>query len=214
MSSTLRESGGALAGVVPDRRLCHIGEHFVRSADRRIVQRSIASTVVAADGAAGGGAGGVLSGITVVEMSMVLAAPMCCALMADMGATVFKVEPPGGEIWRKDGPPAQFQQLNRGKRSIVLDTRKQPEALKALKQLIAKADVFVTNLREPALKAQGLDYDTLRHEFPRLVYAHMTAWGRDGPKKDDPGCALTTASPYVLTTCSSMWWRVDYAQMT
>ena len=54
--------------------------------------------------------GGILEGVTVVEMSMVLAAPMACALMADMGATVLKIEPPQGEIWRRDGPPEQFQQ--------------------------------------------------------------------------------------------------------
>jgi crotonobetainyl-CoA:carnitine CoA-transferase CaiB-like acyl-CoA transferase len=160
-------------------RLRTIGEHVIQQGQQ---QPSPAPTAAAA-----GGGGGVLSGVTVVEMSMVLAAPMCCALMADMGATVLKVEPPGGEIWRNDGPPEQFQQLNRGKQSVVLDVRKQPEAMVALKKLLAKADVFVTNLREPALLAQGLDYETLRHEFPRLVYAHMTAWGRGGPKKDDPG---------------------------
>ena len=174
-------------------RLRAIGEHIIcgrASASNKPERVAPAAAAAAADGTPNDG-GGVLSGITVVEMSMVLAAPMCCALMADMGATVLKVEPPGGEIWRKDGPPAQFQQLNRGKRSVVLDVRKQPEALKALKQLLAKADVFVTNLREPALQAQGLDYDTLRHEFPKHVYAHMTAWARDGPKKDDPGCAIT-----------------------
>ena len=147
---------------------------------------------------------------------MVLAAPMACALMADMGATVLKIEPPQGEIWRRDGPPEQFQQcapqrraapaqpdamrlsahlrLNRGKRSIVLDTQNDPAAMTALKKLIATADVFVTNLREPALRAQGLDYDTLSKDFPALVYAHMSAWGRQGPKKDDPGCAPSLPS--------------------
>ena len=62
-----------------------------------------------------------------------------------------------------------------------------PEAMAALKKLLGTADAFVTNLRQPALESQGLDYDTLSKEFPGLVYAHFTAWGRDGPKKDDPG---------------------------
>ena len=62
-----------------------------------------------------------------------------------------------------------------------------PEAMAALKKLLGTADAFVTNLRQPALESQGLDYDTLSKEVPGLVYAHFTAWGRDGPKKDDPG---------------------------
>ena len=62
--------------------------------------------------------------------------------------------------------------------------------MEALKRLLAKADAFVTNLRQPALESQGLDYNTLKKEFPALVYAHFTAWGRQGPKKDDPGYNL------------------------
>jgi crotonobetainyl-CoA:carnitine CoA-transferase CaiB-like acyl-CoA transferase len=56
---------------------------------------------------------------------------------------------------------------------VVLDTQRSPAAMAALKQLLAGADVFVTNLREPALRKQGLDYDTLKQEFPGLVFAHM-----------------------------------------
>jgi crotonobetainyl-CoA:carnitine CoA-transferase CaiB-like acyl-CoA transferase len=146
-----------------------------------------ASTTTSSPPASSSNGVSILHGVRVVELSMVLAAPMACALMADMGAVVIKVEPPGGEIWRRDGPPEQFQQLNRGKRSIVLDTKKDPRAMQALKVLLATADVFVTNLRQQALVAQGLDYESLHHHFPRLVYAHLSAWGREGPKKDDPG---------------------------
>ena len=139
-----------------------------------------------------------LKGLLIVEMAMVIAAPQACALMADMGARVIKVEPPGGEMWRKNGMPASgldrrgetftvgFESINRGKESMVLDM-KEPTHMEALKRLLAKADAFVTNLRQPALESQGLDYDTLKKEFPALVYAHFTAWGRQGPKKDDPG---------------------------
>ena len=142
-----------------------------------------------------------LKGLLVVEMAMVIAAPQACALMADMGARVVKVEPPGGEMWRKNGMPASgldrrgetftvgFESINRGKESIVLDM-KEPTHMEALKRLLAKADAFVTNLRQPALESQGLDYNTLKKEFPALVYAHFTAWGRQGPKKDDPGYNL------------------------
>ena len=86
---------------MPSRRLAAIGGH--------LGARAGAANAAAASGAPGG-AGGILAGVTVVEMSMVLAAPMACALMADMGATVLKIEPPQGEIWRRDGPPEQFQQ--------------------------------------------------------------------------------------------------------
>eukprot|EP01048_Picozoa_sp_COSAG05_P029043 COSAG05_NODE_9342_length_630_cov_1.259887_1_plen_152_part_10 len=118
-----------------------------------------AASVGGAAVAASAGADGVLKGVRVVELSMVLAAPMACAMLADMGAEVVKVEPPSGEIWRRDGPPEQFQQLNRGKRSVVLDTQKDLAAMAALKKLLAGADVFVTNLRQQALVAQGLDFE-------------------------------------------------------
>ena len=87
---------------MPSRRLAAIGGH--------LRARAGAANAASAAGPQQAGAGGILDGVTVVEMSMVLAAPMACALMADMGATVLKIEPPQGEIWRRDGPPEQFQQ--------------------------------------------------------------------------------------------------------
>ncbi|KAJ9448425.1 E-cinnamoyl-CoA:R-phenyllactate CoA transferase [Diplonema papillatum] len=136
-----------------------------------------------------------LSGIRVVELATVIAGPACAAVMADFGADVVKVERPGGDSWRGDratktpddpwGGP-HFAQNNRGKRSVVLDL-KQPGHLQALRRLIRTADVFVTNVRYPALKRMGLDYESLKAEHPRLIFAILTAWGLQGERSGDPG---------------------------
>jgi len=145
-----------------------------------------------------------LTGIKVLELATVVAAPSACAMLADMGATVIKVEHPQipdyVRSWRKrdDGSktadPAQydrgvgsgFSQFNRGKKAIAIDYS-QPEGLQVLKRLLTDTDVFVTNVRLKALEKVGLDYPTLNKEFPRIVYGHLSAWGLSGPRRDDPG---------------------------
>eukprot|EP01059_Diplonema_ambulator_P036404 TRINITY_DN9055_c0_g1_i1.p1 TRINITY_DN9055_c0_g1~~TRINITY_DN9055_c0_g1_i1.p1 ORF type:complete len:420 (+),score=56.62 TRINITY_DN9055_c0_g1_i1:155-1261(+) len=112
-----------------------------------------------------------------------------------MGAEVIKVERPGGDGWRGDraaktpeskaGGP-HFAQNNRGKKSIVLDLKKDSH-LEALRRLLKDADVFITNVRYPGLQRMGLDYESLSKENPRLIYAILTAWGLKGDRKDDPG---------------------------
>eukprot|EP01060_Flectonema_neradi_P011217 TRINITY_DN18319_c0_g1_i1.p1 TRINITY_DN18319_c0_g1~~TRINITY_DN18319_c0_g1_i1.p1 ORF type:complete len:431 (+),score=74.74 TRINITY_DN18319_c0_g1_i1:45-1295(+) len=138
---------------------------------------------------------GMLNGLRVVELATVIAAPACCALMADFGAEVIKVERPGGDGWRGDraaktpndpsGGP-HFAQNNRGKKSIVLDL-KNPQHLEALMKLLATADIFVTNVRMQGLAKMGLDFDSLHAKFPKLIYGILTAWGMSGPKQNDPG---------------------------
>ena len=135
----------------------------------------------------------ILEGVKVIELATVAAAPACGAMLADYGAIVTKVEEPKGDIWRgntvvsKDMKwGAYFDQENRGKRSIVLDL-KADGAVATLKQLLAGADVFITNVRFVSLQKLGLDYATLSCEFPRLIYAHLSAWGRGGPDRDLPG---------------------------
>eukprot|EP00747_Dinoflagellata_sp_TGD_P167696 gnl/TRDRNA2_/TRDRNA2_192584_c0_seq1.p1 gnl/TRDRNA2_/TRDRNA2_192584_c0~~gnl/TRDRNA2_/TRDRNA2_192584_c0_seq1.p1 ORF type:complete len:450 (-),score=67.64 gnl/TRDRNA2_/TRDRNA2_192584_c0_seq1:73-1245(-) len=122
-----------------------------------------------------------------------------------MGANVIKIEPPDAPDitrgWGNGDDPAQtatpalqakgeggsaFAQANRGKRSLVLDFTK-PAGLAVLKQLLATADVLVTNIRLQSLRKVGLDYETLSPLFPRLIYAHFTAYGRSGPRVNDPG---------------------------
>lgn len=139
-----------------------------------------------------------LEGLKVVDYATYIAAPGCAGLLADWGADVVKVEPPGGDPIRKffesigtdsDGNPV-FDLDNRGKRSIVLDTSR-PEGKEALRRLARDADVFVTNVRPSGLARAGLDYASLSALNPRLVYASVTGYGLTGPDADRPGFDIT-----------------------
>jgi len=137
-----------------------------------------------------------LSGLRVVELSTFVAAPACTKLLVDWGAEVIKVESGKGDPFRTFGPffkvPATeeenplFDTLNGGKRCVTLDIRN-PEGMQLLHRLLETADIFVTNNRDKALVKAGLDYDSLKGKFPRLIYAHLTGFGDVGPKKDNPG---------------------------
>ncbi len=133
-----------------------------------------------------------LEGIRVVEMAVWVAAPAAGGLMADWGADVVKIESPAGDPMRDVGkvvvgldlpssPP--FTLDDRGKRSVVLDVR-QEEGRSLARKLIQEADVFLTNYRAEALQRLGLDYASLSTENPRLIYAHITGHGQDGPDRD------------------------------
>lgn len=137
-----------------------------------------------------------LKGIRVVELGTYMAVPAAARLLADWGAEVIKVEPPGGEAWRTIGnsygvPYSEscnplFEVPNANKRAIALNLRSK-EGLAVLGKLLEHADVFLTNARRRALVKMGLDYETLKERFPRLVYAHFTGYGAVGPDKDLPG---------------------------
>jgi crotonobetainyl-CoA:carnitine CoA-transferase CaiB-like acyl-CoA transferase len=129
-----------------------------------------------------------LRGIRVLDLSAVLSGPMCTALLADQGAEVLKVEPPGGDLSRRIGPAkgdmsAMFIAANRGKRSIVLDL-KRADHLQVLRDLARRADVLVENFRPGAMARLGLDHGTLSDCNPRLVYASITGFGQSGPYAD------------------------------
>jgi len=129
-----------------------------------------------------------LHGICVLDLSAVLSGPMCTALLADQGASVIKVEPPGGDLSRRIGPAkgdmsAMFIAANRGKRSIVLDL-KRTEHLQVLHQLVRRADVLVENFRPGAMARLGLDHATLGAANPRLIYASISGYGQSGPYAD------------------------------
>ena len=129
-----------------------------------------------------------LHGIRVLDLSAVLSGPMCTALLADQGAEVIKVEPPGGDLSRRIGPAkgdmsAMFIAANRGKRSIVLDL-KRAEHLQVLHALASRADVLVENFRPGAMARLGLDHATLAAAHPRLIYASITGFGQSGPYAD------------------------------
>ena len=128
-----------------------------------------------------------MTGIRVVEMGVWVAGPSCGGLLADWGAEVVKIEPPGGDPFRglygSAAVNGAFEMDNRGKRSLALDVGS-PAGREVAVELIAGADVFVTNLRQRALDRWGLDYGSLRERFPRLVYASVTGYGAEGPEKD------------------------------
>jgi crotonobetainyl-CoA:carnitine CoA-transferase CaiB-like acyl-CoA transferase len=130
--------------------------------------------------------GGALAGLRVVDQTQVMAGPFCSMLLADMGAEVIKVEPPGGEDTRymepeiRPGVSAVFLAVNRNKRSIVLDL-KQPAGVTVLRRLAATADVLVENYRTGVARRLGIDYETLRAVNPRLVYCSISGFGQTGP---------------------------------
>jgi crotonobetainyl-CoA:carnitine CoA-transferase CaiB-like acyl-CoA transferase len=138
-----------------------------------------------------------LQGVKVVEMATWVAGPSCAAVMADWGAEVIKVESPIGDatrIFAPDTPESPgnpiFTNENRGKRGVVLDIS-QPAGRRALKALLRDADVFVTNVRPGSLKKLGLDYESLKGEFPRLIYTAVTGFGLSGPDADKPAFDIT-----------------------
>jgi crotonobetainyl-CoA:carnitine CoA-transferase CaiB-like acyl-CoA transferase len=130
-----------------------------------------------------------LTGVKVVELGLWLAGPACAAILADWGADVVKVEPLGGDPFRgyaymfggRDNPP--FELDNRGKRSIAVDLRTD-EGRQIGLDLVADADVFVTNYRPGGLDRLGFDWASLHDRNPRLVYASLTGYGLDGPERD------------------------------
>ena len=141
-----------------------------------------------------------LTGVKVVELATFIAAPCCARYLADLGADVIKVERPRGDDLRytavNEGRPfgdpedSSFTLENTGKRCITLDT-KSSAGREALEKLIAEADVFVTNWRQPALERAALDYDTLKKKYPKLIYGIVSGYGEKGPDKDLPGFDFT-----------------------
>lgn len=151
-----------------------------------------------------------LEGIKVVEHATYMAAPGAGGMLRDWGASVIKIEPPGGDPIRKffqtigtditDNPVFAFD--NRGKQSIVLDTNSD-EGRGVLKQLAEDADVFLTNVRPGGLSRSGLDYESLSKINPKLVYCSLTGYGLEGEDRDRPGFDV-----------ASFWARSGVAALT
>ncbi|MES2183990.1 MAG: CoA transferase [Pseudomonadota bacterium] len=134
---------------------------------------------------------GPLAGMRVVDLTINVLGPVCTQILGDMGADVIKVEAPGGDQNRRNGPARSenmavfFLVMNRNKRSVELDL-KQPEALEALMRIVETADVFVHSLRASAAERLGIGYAAVRKRNPRIVYASAPGFRGDGPRKDDP----------------------------
>lgn len=138
-----------------------------------------------------------LHGIRVLDLSRILAGPYCTMILGDLGADVVKVEnPDGGDDTRAWGPPfiagesAYFLGVNRNKRGITLNL-KNPRGRDILRALAVKSDVFVENMRPGTLERWGLDGGSLRALNPKLVACSLSAFGKTGPYRDDPGYDFT-----------------------
>jgi len=123
-----------------------------------------------------------LDGLLVADLSRVLAGPYCSMLLADMGATVIKVESAGGDDTRtwvpptKDGVATYYMSINRNKKSIVLDFGN-PDDLALVKKLVSKADICLENFKVGGLKKFGLDYESVSVDNPSLVYLSISGFG-------------------------------------
>ncbi len=136
-------------------------------------------------------ASGPLDGVRVLEFTQIIAGPLSCQLLADLGAEVIKIEPPHGEPWRLNAQfiPLEsktYQGLNRGKQSFAIDLG-HPAARDIIYKLIPDIDVVVINYRPDVPEKLGIDYETLRAIKPDLIYADNTAFGREGPWANRPG---------------------------
>jgi CoA:oxalate CoA-transferase len=134
----------------------------------------------------------ILDGIRVIDLSTFQAAPFCCQILADFGADVIRVEPPGGAVDRELGPFSQngeniaVAMYNRNKRGLTLNLKSR-KGREIFNRLVRKSDVVVNNLTLGAVSSLRVSYTALRRINPRLIYASVTAFGRSGPYAERPG---------------------------
>ena len=137
-----------------------------------------------------------LKGIKVLELSTFVAAPTCGRLLGDWGADVIKIEAGKGDAWRVFGSThgvisteeenPMFDLVNAGKKSLVLNL-KSSEGLDILFKMLETTDIFLTNTRNQSLRKLGIDYDSIKERFPRIIYATITGFGERGPEVNNPG---------------------------
>jgi len=147
---------------------------------------------------------GPLTGVTVIDLTRVMAGPFCTMLLADMGAEVIKIEDPrGGDDVRSfppivDGWSSYFLGLNRNKKSVTLDL-KTPGGRDVLTRLIGRADVLVENFKPGSLARLGFGYDAASALNPRLVYCSISGYGQTGPRSH-----LSGYDPVIQAECGLM----------
>ena len=139
---------------------------------------------------------GPLSGMRVLDLSHVMAGPVCALMLADMGADVIKIERiPVGDDSRQmltpniKGESAAFMMMNRNKRGLALDLKK-PKGQEVLKRLVTNADALIENYRKGTMEKFGLGYDVLSAINPGLIYCEVSGYGRTGPMADQGGFDL------------------------
>lgn len=141
-----------------------------------------------------------LDHIRVIDLSRVLAGPLCTQILGDLGADIIKVERPGsGDDTRYWGPPflkdenntdttesAYYLSANRNKRSVAIDIT-QPEGQELIHRLLEESDVLIQNFKTGGLEKYGLGFEQVRARHPHIVYCTITGFGREGPLASEPG---------------------------
>jgi crotonobetainyl-CoA:carnitine CoA-transferase CaiB-like acyl-CoA transferase len=133
-----------------------------------------------------------LDGIKVIDLTQNVAGPYASMILAEMGAEVIKVEPPNGDATRTWGPPfwegisPTFLAINRNKKAITINIKDEKEREQLIKE-IKDADVFLVSSRPGIMGKYGLDFESLMEINSQLIYGEVTAFGKNGPKKDEPG---------------------------
>ncbi len=147
-------------------------------------------------------------GLRVLDFSTTIAGPHCTRMLADMGAEVIKIESVEGETMRtrpplRNGFSTVFGQLNVGKKSLVLDL-KSPDAVDAVRRLVANTDILVENFRPGVMRRLKLDYGSLRELNPKLIYCSISGYGQTGPSAELPAYApvIHAASGYDMAHLS------------
>lgn len=144
-----------------------------------------------------------LDGIRVLDLSRVLAGPVCTQILGDLGAEVIKIEKPGeGDDTRQWGPPflkdtngadtresAYYLSCNRNKKSVTVDISK-PEGQKIIHALAAKSDILIHNFKVGGLDKYGLGFEAMHEKHPHLIYTAISGFGQDGPLASEPGYDL------------------------
>jgi crotonobetainyl-CoA:carnitine CoA-transferase CaiB-like acyl-CoA transferase len=158
---------------------------------------------------------GILNGIKVLDLTRVIAGPLCTQALADMGATVYKIERPGeGDDTRRMGPflpdpqdgtdsndSALYLAYNRNKQSITLDIST-PEGAQLARELAARCDVVIENYKAGSLARYGLDYESIRELRPDIVYCSVTGFGQSGPYANRPAYDfILQGLAGVMSTC-------------
>ncbi len=144
-----------------------------------------------------------LKSVRVLDLSRLLPGPFCTLYLAQLGATVVKIEEPRGGDYARALSAEMFGLVNRGKQSVTLDLRKQ-EGVELLKKMAADADVLIESFRPGVMDKLGCGYEALKAVNPRLVYASLTGYGHTGPYRDRAGhdmnyCAYAGALDQIGT---------------
>ncbi len=160
---------------------------------------------------------GAMDGITVLDLTRVLAGPFCTMMLADMGANVIKIEEAGKGADERQLPPfhngesAYYMNLNRNKKGMTLNL-KAPQGKEIFKELVKKADVVVENYRPGTMTKLGLDYEVLKEINPRIIYAAVSGFGQYGPYTKRPGYDIISQAMSGLM--STTGWPGGYPTRT